>query len=259
MFRKICMLISIALLTMYPLHSFAAHPFKTKHANAFGKGNMRFLMEGAAAQVDDHKDIYSLPITAVTYSFGDWTLMGVQAQYKFINHDKEVHSTSGVGDATIFFRHTPFHLDYGHIGAQVGVKIPTANDDRKLGTGETDYELTLIHSYFGENIITHINCGVEVLGNPKHRSSHEAVFSYSAVAVFPLHKRIKYFVEVQGRSGKSVFKNKGLLRSGLIIPISHGLELGYAGGVGLTNNSPDWEARLGIYWTWQRGEEIPHH
>ncbi len=256
---KICVLISISLLTMYPLHSFAAHPFKTKHANAFGQGNVRFLMEGAVAQEEGHKKVYGLPNTAITYSFGEWTLMGVESQYKFIRHSKDVHSTSGIGDVKIFFRHTPFHLEYGHIGAQVGVKIPTAKDDKELGTGETDYELTLIYSYFGKNVVTHLNCGVEVLGNPKHRSSHEIVYSYSGVAILPITKRFKYFTEIKGRSGKSVFGNKSLLRSGFIFSLGHNLELGFASAVGLTNDSPDWEARVGIYWTWQRGEEIPHH
>ena len=159
----------------------------------------------------------------------------------------------------IYFRHTPFHLEYGHIGAQAGVKIPVAKDDKKLGTGETNYEFTLIHSYLGKNIVTHLNCGIEGLGNPKHRSRHEVVFSYSAVAVFPLSKRFKYFAEIEGRSGKSVFGHESLLQSGFIIPLGHGLELGFAGGVGLTNDSHEWEARCGLYWTWQRDEEIPHH
>ena len=259
MFRCICMLVVISSFAVCPLHSYAAHPFKTKHANAYGKGNIRFLLEGKIEQEGGHEKRYGLPITEVTYSFGDWTLLGVESEYRFIRHSKEVHSTSGIGDVKIYFRHTPFHLEYGHIGAQVGVKIPTAKDDKELGTGETDFEFTLIHSYFGEHVVTHLNCGVEVLGNPKHRSRHEAVFSYSAVAVFPLGKRVKYFAELKGRSGKSVFGHKSLVRSGFIIPLVHRLELGLAGGLGLTNDTPDWEARVGFYWTWQRGDDIPHH
>ena len=259
MCRSSCILIIIFLLAMYPFNSFATHPFKTKHANADGEGNISFLIEGEVGQEGGRETHYGLPITEVTYSFGKWTLVGVESEYKFIRHSEEVHSTSGNGDVEIYFMHTPFHLEYGHIGAQIGVKIPAAKDDRELGTGETDYEFTLIHSYFGENIMTHLNCGVEVLGNPKHRSRNEAVFSYSAVAIFPLSKRFKYFAEIKGRSAKSVFGNESFLRSGFIFPLVHGFDLGIAGGVGLTNDSPDWEARFGLYWTWQRGEEIPHH
>jgi hypothetical protein len=60
-------------------------------------------------------------------------------------------------------------------------------------------------------------------------------------------------------SAKCVFVNESFLRSGFIIPLGHRLELGLAGGFGLTNDSPDWEARFGLYWTWQRGEEISEH
>lgn len=259
MLKSRCFILIIFLPAMYPFHSYAAHPFKTKHANTYGKGNIRFLMEGAVAQEGGHTKLYSLPTTEITYSFGAWTLMGVESQYKFLRHAEEVHSTSGIGDVKIYFRHTPFHLDYGHIGAQAGVKFPAVKDDKKLGTGETDYEFTLIYSYFGKHLVTHLNGGVEVLGNPKHWSQHEAVFSYSAVALFPLSTRVSYFAEIQGRSAKSVFGNESLVRSGFIIPLAHGLELGFAGGVGLTNDAPDWESRVGLYWTWQRGESIPHH
>lgn len=259
MFKRVYMLVVVFLLGMTPFHSYAAHPFKTKHANAYGKGNVRFLLEGQVEQEGGHEKRYGLPITEITYSFGDWTLLGVESEYRFVRHSEEVHSTSGMGDVKIYFRHAPFHLKFGHIGAEVAVKIPSAKDDKELGTGETDFELTLIHSYFGEHVMTHLNCGVEFLGNPEHRSSHEAVFSYSAVAVFPLGKRVHYFAELQGRSAKSVFGHESLFRSGLIIPLVYRLELGFAGGVGLTNDTPDWEGRIGFYWTWQRGDDIPHH
>jgi len=210
MFRKGCLLPIVFVFVFYPFCSFAAHPFKTKHANAYGKDNIRFLIEGKVAQEGGHEKHYDLPVMEVTYSLGDWTLIGVESEYKFLSHSEEVHSTSGSGDVKVYFRHSPFHLEYGHIGAQVGVKFPAAKDDRELGTGEMDYEFTLIHSYFSEHIVTHLNCGVEILGNPKHRSQHEAVFRYSAVAVFPINRYLKYFAEIEGRSARSFFDMKVL-------------------------------------------------
>ncbi len=253
--RKFCVLHVFILLALFPTSSFAAHPFKTKHANAYGKGNVRFLLETAMVQEGGHQKNYGLPITEITYSLGQWSLIGIESEYRFIRHSEAVHSTSGMGDVKLYGRYSPFHFDFGHIGAQAGVKIPVAKDDKELGSGETDYEFTLIHSYLGKNVVTHLNCGVEVLGNPKHRSRNEAVATYSAVAVFPLSEKIHYFAEIKGRSAKSVFGNESFLRSGFIIPLGHRLELGFAGGAGLTNDSPDWEARFGLYWTWQRSDE----
>lgn len=260
MVRKIMILNSFILLALLPAHSFAAHPFKTKHANAYGEGNVRFLVETAMVQEGGHQKNIGLPITEITYSLGKWSLIGIESEYKLLRHSEAVHSTSGMGDVKIYGRYSPFHFDFGHIGAQAGVKIPVAKDDKQLGSGETDYEFTLIHSYLGKNVVTHLNFGVEVLGNPKRRSSNEAVATYSAVAVFPLSQALHYFAEIKGRSAKSVFGNESFLRSGCIIPLGHRLELGFAGGVGLTNDSPDWEARFGLYWTWQRSEEHgPEH
>ena len=257
--RKLIITNAFVLLVLFPSYSFAAHPFKTKHANAYGEGNVRFLLETAMVQDGGHQKHYGLPITEITYSLGKWSLIGIETEYSFIRHSEEVHSTSGMGDVKVYGRYAPIHFKYGHIGAQAGVKIPVAKDDKELGSGETDYEFTLIHSYLGKNVVTHLNCGVEVLGNPKHRSSNEPVFTYSAVAVFPLGTVMNYFAEIKGRSAKSVFGNESFLRSGFIIPLGHRLELGLAGGFGLTNDSPDWEARFGLYWTWQRGKEIHEH
>jgi len=258
--RKIILLSTFILFVQLHSYSFAAHPFKTKHANAYGKGNVRFLLETAMVQEGGHQKDFGLPVSEITYSLGKWSLIGIESEYRFVRHSDEVHSTSGMGDVRIYGRYAPFHFTYGHIGAQAGVKIPVAKDDKELGSGETDYEFTLIHSYLGKHVVTHLNCGVEVLGNPKHRSRNEAVATYSAVAIAPIGAVLKYFAEIKGHSAKCVFGNESFLRSGFIIPLSRGLELGFAGGMGLTNDSPDWEARCGLYWTWQRSEEHgPEH
>lgn len=259
MFRKMLIWSVILLLNFNPICSYASHTFETEHADAPGKGNIRFVMEGEVGQEGGHEKHWGLPVIEVVYGFGKWTSVEVGFEYKFLRHSEEVHSTSGSGDVEIKFKHSPFHLECGDIGARVGIKIPSAKDDKELGTGETDFEFILIHSYFGENIETHINCGVDILGNPEHRSQHEAAFKYSAVAVFPLHPRVEFFTEIEGHSAKSVFGHESLLRSGFMFPLGHGLELGFAGGVGLTDDSHDWEAKAGIYWTWQRGEEIHHY
>jgi hypothetical protein len=192
------------------------------------------------------------------YGLGKWTSLTVGYEYKFISGSEEVHSTSGNGDVEIEFKHSPLHLRYGDIGARVGVKIPSASDDKELGTGETDFEFILIHSYSWKKLITHLNLGIEVLGNPDHRSQHEPLFKYSAVSVLPLHPRVEFFTEIEGHSGRSIFGCESLFRSGFMFPLGHSLEIGFAGAVGLTDDSPDWETKAGIYWTWERGEKVSH-
>jgi hypothetical protein len=251
-------LIGASLLLLYPLDSFASHTFETEHADAPGKGNICFVVESETGQEGGHEKHYGIPVMEVVFGLGKWTSLAVGYEYQFITGSEEVHSTSGNGDVEIEFKHSPFHLRYGDIGARVGVKIPSASDDKELGTGETDFEFILIYSYVWEKITTHLNLGVEVLGNPDHRSQHEPLFKYSAVSVFPLHPRVEFFTEIEGHSGKSVFGCESLFRSGFMFPLGHGFEIGLAGAVGLTNNSDDWEAKTGIYWTWERGEKVSH-
>jgi len=251
-------LIAVLFLLLQPLYAFASHTFETEHADAPGKGNIRVVMESEVAQEDGREKEYGLPILEVVYGLGKWTSFEVGYEYKFIKNSEEVGSTSGSGDVELRFKHSPLHLRYGDIGARVGMKIPSARDDKDLGTGETDFDFILIHSYFGEHFETHLNCGVDVLGNPRHRSRHEAIFKYSAVAILPLHPRVEFFTEIEGHCAKSVFGHESLLRSGFMFPLGHGLEIGFAGAVGLTNDSDDWEAKTGIYWTWQRDEKVSH-
>lgn len=253
-----CSLITTFFLFLQPVYALASHTFETEHAETPGKGNIRFAVESEAGQEGGHEKHYGLPVVEVEYGFGTWTSLSIGYEYQFITGSEEVHSTSGNGDLEIGFKHSPLHLKYGDIGALVGVKIPTASDDKELGTGEPDFKFTLIHSYHGKQLSTHLNLGVEVLGNPEHRSQHETLLKYSAVAVFPLHPKIEFFIEIEGRSARSVFGHESLLRSGFMFPLGHGLEIGFAGAAGLTNDSDDWEAKAGIYWTWERGEKVSH-
>lgn len=244
------------LLFMNPQNTFATHTFETEHADAPGKDNIRLVVETEAGQEGGREKHYSVPVIELCYGLGKWTSFEVGYKYEFINHSDEIGNTSGNGDVEIKFKHSPLHFKYGDIGGRIGVKIPSAKDDKELGTGETDFDFILIHSYTGEHFETHLNCGVDVLGNPEYRSRHESVFKYSAAAIFPLYPRVEFFTEVEGHSGKSVFASESLFRSGFMFPLGHGLEIGLAGAVGLTNGSEDWEVKAGIYWDWTRGEKF---
>jgi len=256
--KVFCLLIACSLLLVNPLCTFASHTFETEHVDAPGKNNIRFKVETEVGQEGGHEKHYGVPVMEVVYGLGKWTSLEVGYTYTVINHSEDVGNTSGNGDVEIKFKHSPLHLKYGDIGGRISVKIPTAKDDKELGTGETDFEFILIHSHSWEKFTTHLNLGIEVLGNPDHRSQHESLFKYSAVSVFPLHPRVEFFTEVEGHSGRSVFGCESLFRSGFIFSLGHNLEIGFAGAVGLNNDSPDWQAKAGIYWTWQRDEKVFH-
>jgi hypothetical protein len=242
---------------LFPIVCQASHIWETEHADTHGAGNVKTIVE-LEGQKDGKERSYSLPRVELIYAFTDWSTVTLASEATFLRDSSEHHSTGGPGDVELELKYTPLHFDFGHIGAQAGIKFPTADDDRDLGTGETDVEARLVHSYFGEGFETHLNAGVAALGNPEHRSRMETVFTYAAAYVRDVHPSFYAFAELQGQTGKSVFGTESLLRSGFAYYLRPNIELGLAGLVGLTNDSPNWGVKAGFYWTWERCKKVSH-
>jgi hypothetical protein len=86
----------------------------------------------------------------------------------------------------------------------------------------------------------------------------EPVFTYSGAFVYDATPKIFTFVEIEGRTARSVFGTESLFRSGFAYHVRRNVEIGLAGAVGLTNDSPHWEMKAGFYWTWERKKKVFH-
>jgi hypothetical protein len=138
------------------------------------------------------------------------------------------------------------------------VKFPTANRNRGLGSGETDYDLTWIASKsLGERIGVHLNAGYAWIGESGGENVGD-ILHYGAAADYWAADALQWVGEVftlkdvEG-GGYSVWQYK----LGLRWFACDGLVLDAAAGSGLSADAADFTATAGLTWTFGFQDSSP--
>lgn len=125
------------------------------------------------------------------------------------------------------------------------VKFPTADEDKAMGSRETDYDLTWISSRsIGDKAGIHLNIGYSWIGGPGVDSSH-----YGLALDFQIVGMVQWVGEVfaereMSRGADTVVQyNTGFRWN----PIE-GLTVDIAGGSKLSGDAPDFTATAGLTW-----------
>jgi hypothetical protein len=134
------------------------------------------------------------------------------------------------------------------------VKFPTADENKGLGNGETDYDLTWIASKsLGERIGAHVNAGYSWIGEPEGESVGN-VLHYGVAVDAMVASSVQWVVEVYAekelRSGadSTVLCNTGIRWN----PVET-LTVDVAGGSGLSDDGPDYFVTAGATWAFGFG------
>ena len=141
------------------------------------------------AVTDDLEVVYTIPI--VDYTIKSRILW------------KEDISESGCGDSTLGFKYkifdNPAYQTRGAIG--LGFKFPTGNDDKGLGTGETDFTIYTAFSKNFERIVAHLNLGYTMTGDPNTRFYPDGLadkFFYNIGIEYPHTHNVTVMAEIAG-------------------------------------------------------------
>lgn len=129
------------------------------------------------------------------------------------------------------------------------VKFPTADKDKGLGSGNTDYDLTWIASKsFGEKTGAHVNFGYSWLGEPAGEDVGDILHYGLALdyrLVDPLQWVGEIFAEKELRSGTDVAV---MFNTGFRLSPATGLTFDIAAGAPLAGDAPDLIATAGLTW-----------
>jgi hypothetical protein len=153
----------------------------------------------------------------------------------------------GIGDLVLGAKWQPIKscpLGARHALAP-SVKLPTADDDKELGSGKTDYDLTWIASRsLGEKAGAHLNLGYSWIGGPDDDVLHYGV---------ALDYQIMYEVQWVGE----VFADRELADGAAIVaqyntglrwnPVES-LTVDIAGGSKISGEAPDYTGTVGLTW-----------
>ena len=133
------------------------------------------------------------------------------------------------------------------------VKFPTADEDKDMGSGETDYDLTwIISRNFGDKTGAHINVGYSWIGGPG-----KDLFHYGLALDYQVADALQWvgeaFAEQELTSGSDTVAqfNTGLRW----VPID-GLTADAAVGSNLTDDAADFTATIGLTWAFETRSSI---
>jgi len=157
---------------------------------------------------------------------------------------------SGVGDLEVgakwqFWEACP--LGARHALA-AGIKFPTADDDKELGSGETDYDLTWIVSRaIGERAGAHINIGHAWVGGPDRDVWHGGL-----ALDYQLTAAVQWVGEASAERERADGADAtGQYQTGFRWNPAAGVTLDFAAGSRIGPDGPDFTATAGMTWSFE--------
>lgn len=119
----------------------------------------------------DHQDLMAAPQLGFRFGVGDWAEVQASFETLYLNErlDNGDHNEHfGAGDARLFTKVRFWRQQSWQpsLGVRFGAKLPNANFDDRLGTDETDFEITVLTSRAYSFGSFHTNLGIALLGNP---------------------------------------------------------------------------------------------
>ncbi len=211
------------------------------------------------------QDLITAPELEVRIGAGDWAEILLSYDFLYLDEKRSDGSSAdsyGGGDARIFTKVR--FLREGEtvpaLGARFGVKLPNADRVDRLGTDETDFEISVLASKDFGPLAAHVNLGLQILGNPGplngradvSDSGQDDPFIYSlALVTQPLlgggsdRVDLRALVSVDGKEGSRFANDGSAVRAG--VQATFGAWMAYAGAsAGLSGASEDFGGRLGL-------------
>jgi len=259
------------------------NPMVTTTAYTIPERNIHLELAAKCINQPDDSDLYAIPDVVLGWGIAPWADFRLKFQYlkaentNLFDQDGNVISegmdSNGFGDIWIEIKASPVQTRLGRLGAQLVTKLPSANDEKALGTDETDVLIQGILStdwseFFPDSLLarlrTHLNAGVAIQGDPHKVSSRDDIFVYGILAEYEIVQSLTLWTELEGSEGNSTVPNisEGVygddylhVRLGLTGPFSQtGLlsnwKWGITASAGLSDESRDWTASVGVSRTW---------
>ncbi len=158
---------------------------------------------------------------------------------------------AGFGDITLYPRWKFFDQSrfLPSQAASFTVKLPTADDDRSLGSGATDYDLTWIASRkVGENFQIDANVGYSWIGKAQDEEAAD-IFHYGLAVEYQVLEHLQWVGEVFAQQEMTCGAETMVqFNTGVRWAARDGLTFDIAAGSRLSGEAPDFSCTLGLTW-----------
>lgn len=250
-----------AVFSFFSLAAFAGRPLAINDSATLGDSKLQ-IETGVGYESSTDCDHFEWPF-CVTYGIGDSVEIGAgfgeQYEHRFETGDTW-HNVDGISDVVIGgkWRIAGPYGQLTGIAISPSVSIPTADSDKGLGSGETDYDLTLIASFaLADSASLHLNCGYAFIGEPEGEDAGD-ILHYGVAADYQLFESIQLAGEIcaekelLGGTDTAVHFNAGLRWAAM-----DGLTLDLAAGSKIAGDTPDFTATAGLTWVMDFAKQEP--
>ena len=233
--------------------AFATLPLTIDEADTQDPGTFQ-IEAGSSYETDSECHHYDFPV-ALTYGvMPRWDIAagfgGQLEQRTRHEHEGEDRRASGLADLNLATKWM-FLKESTYLPRQTvcpSVTLPTADDKKGLGSGETDYDLTWMASKsIGERFGVHLNVGYSWLGDPSGEDVGDLVHGGLA-ADYKLTDSLQCIGVVFGEEELEEHETAWQFRTGFRWEVAEDFMLVAAAGSRLSGDAPDFTATAGLIW-----------
>lgn len=231
--------------------AFAGRPLTVNDVEPVDAGQWQ-VESGIGYRVDSESDHFDFPL-ALSYGLVASLEVGVgfggQIDERIETENATIRET-GLGDLTLGAK-WKFAPEAAWLPAQAlspTLKLPTADKEKGLGSGETDYDLTWIvtKSLFDE-LSVHGNLGYTWVGDPDGEDLGDIVH-FGVAAEYQILERVQWVGEIFAQEDVRENDTVWQYNTGFRWDARDGLTFDMAAGSKLHGATPDFTANMGVTW-----------
>jgi hypothetical protein len=232
--------------------AWAGRPLTVDDADPAGAGVVE--AEAGASFERDGDDTYTGLPAGLTYGVIECLEVGVGWGWQQVRSEDEsghVERIDGAQDVGLGAKWQ--YLGEGSVmprqALALAANLPAADEDKGLGSGEVDYDVTWIASKtLGERVGLHLNVGYTWVGDPDGEAVGD-VLHYGLAADVHLTDSVHWVVEAFAEDERdSDADSVWMGNTGLCLAASDAITLDVAAGTRLAGEAPDLTVTAGLTW-----------
>jgi predicted porin len=246
--------VMISLIFIFRGISFAAHPLITDDTGVQGKNKWQLEsnIEYGIEKENGEKYKTILYTNALTFGYSDNIDLILSAPYVWEKDELEWETikTNGISDLTFEVKKR-FYVNNGlSLSLKPGVRIPTGDKDKGLGSGKMGYSLYLILSKEYEKLNFHINGGY--IRNENKNNERKNIYHFSIAAIYKICGKTNIVTDLGGERNTDKNSNTDPLYGiiGVIYSLNDNFDIDFGYKDGLNSSETDNTYLFGLTWRW---------
>jgi Putative MetA-pathway of phenol degradation len=166
--------------------AYGAHPLNTEDTGTQGSGGWQLELNGERNRDEGVRGAQAM--TVLSYGVADNVDLQAAMPWQDLGDER------GIGDALVAIKWRFWEQGAFSLGTRAGFLLPTADEQRGLGNGKTNFAALLIGSYEGERWLLHAHAGYR--DNRNTLGNRRSVTELSAAVLYKVTEQIRPLLDV---------------------------------------------------------------